>query len=130
MSDIPAYARAFFHSFIKEKFGAKPNVYTYLVNHERKDKCIDEITAQIRMAEISNIRHRLDLGRIQLMAEAGARMFCSAAIQHAEERALSGAERQRRIDNANRLTSLADELIDNGIIQGETSHERAKRSRH
>ncbi len=113
---IGPYVKLFFDEFIKDRFGTKPDVLNFLMQHERRDACFKGICEQVVKAELSNIGKRMDIRRVKLLTEAGARMFCDAALKHAEEKILTQAEKQRRIDDASRLENLQAELVDCNII--------------
>lgn len=102
--------RQIFNAWIKARFGARPDVFSYLSNHERRDKCIAALCQQIRIAELSSIKQRFDAQRYRYVIDEVAKMFCSMALRQAEEAAISRAERNRRIVEADRYTQLEEEL--------------------
>lgn len=116
---IAVFTKQFFNDYINDKFKLKPDIKAFLMNHERKEKCLLEVTTQVRIAELSNNRRGMDMHKIRILSEAGARMFCEAALQYAEEGILSSAERQRRVDVAERADKLQDELIDKDVLKPE-----------
>lgn len=82
-----------------------------LLEHERKDVCVQRVCDQIRDAENKcNIGGRLELKRFKLLIDAAAVMFCDAALEHMKQRTISQAERQRRIDEANRIQNIEQEF--------------------
>lgn len=99
----------YFDSWIIATFKAE-NLRNYLLRHERKPICITRICEQIRIAELSNIRKRFDIWRYRQVVEACARMFADAALKHAEEQALSHAERMRRVDEASAMDNIKAEF--------------------
>lgn len=120
---IAQYAAIFFHEFIAEKFRHKPDIYNFLIRHERKQKCLEGICEQIKLAELSNIGQRMDMKRLQILSRAGARMFCDAALKHAEESTLSQSERSRRISEHKDINEIKSDLIDRDVIKD--SHGKA-----
>lgn len=99
-----------FDSWISSKFGAKPDIARYLLRHERRPMVIQRVCEQIRIAELSNIRKRFDTSRYRMVIEACAGMFCNAAINYAEQQAMSRAEMIRRMDEASRFENLTAEF--------------------
>lgn len=111
-----------FNAWIRQKFAGR-QALTWLLAHERKQRCIDAVCQQIRIAELSNIRRRFDMSRYRQIVEACAAMFADAALRFAEESAMSVAERHRRetqaavIEDAKGLLQeLEDEATSTKII--------------
>lgn len=109
-----------FNDHISKVFVSKPEVRNFLLNHERKANCIANLCEQIRIAELSNIRHTFNVLKYSRVIESVVEMFCSACLKHKEEELLSRAERQKRLDEANTLEyakeliqDLEDDAIDN-----------------
>jgi len=98
-----------FDSFLVSTFKAE-SIRNYLLNHERKQVCIGKVCEQIRIAELSNLKGRFDLWRWRQVIEACAGIFANAALNHAEEKALTQAERTRRLDEACRMDNLKAEF--------------------
>lgn len=92
-----------FNAWIAQRFAEKQEICNFLINHERKGKCIEKLCEQIRIAELSNIRKVFDQRRYKQLIEAVAQMFCAAALEQASQEAMSAAERQRRMSEANHL---------------------------
>ncbi len=102
--------RYIFNEWIKRKFCMMPAVVSALLNHERKERCIQRTCEQIRKGELCNIGRRMNLNSVAAMVEACAAMFCENAIKHFEEQALSAAERHRRETEADRMTQIEAEF--------------------
>ena len=82
------------------------------MKHERKQIAIDNICQEIVKAEQSNIGHKFDKRKWQTVIEAGAKMFCDAAIKFKEQQLLSEIEKQRQIDEAEKLKKAEECLED------------------
>jgi hypothetical protein len=114
--DASHFAAVYFREYIDRTFGTRPTIHSYLLHHERRQRCLDGICQQIRIAESHRIAKGLNLGRIRMLAETGAKIFCDLALRLAEQSALSNAERQRQINEAAKIETLRDDLIDRDII--------------
>lgn len=99
-----------FNSYLRQMFSHKPEVLNFLLNHERRPKIINICCDQIMIAEKSNIAKMFDISKYRLLIGECAKLFCTAALRHAEEKALSRAEMVRRIDEANRIKNLTEEF--------------------
>lgn len=102
--------QAIFNNRIKHKFGLKEDIFRYLYRHERKDICIGKICEQIREIErrLYSITFNAEVyrGLIENMAD----FFCLQALTYAEEKALSQAERQRRLDESAYYETIGEEI--------------------
>lgn len=90
-----------FDGYLREKFAAKPDILRFLLQHERKPLCMENLCTQIRIAELSNIGKRFNQRRYHFVICEIAKLFASAALEQVEQKLLSHAEVQRRIDEAN-----------------------------
>lgn len=94
-------------------------VRSFLVQHERKNVCIEKLCEQIRIAELSNIGRDFNLEKWRLCIHSVARMFAQACLRHQEEKILSDAEIARRLSESRKLehaeemiTELEDDALD------------------
>lgn len=101
---------AIFDHYLKQIFISKPDVARYLLKHERRSLVIENCCEQIRIAEISNIRQNFDISKYHLVISECAKLFAQTALKHAEEQEVSRLERQRRIDEANRIKAIEEEF--------------------
>jgi len=101
-----------FNSFILQLFKDKPEILRFLLNHERKQQVLVHVCQQISIAENSNIRTRFDAAKHNFLIFECVKMFCNAALMHAEQGLLSHAERSRLIDKANRIVNLEEQFTE------------------
>lgn len=101
-----------FDSWLQSKFQGKPDIQRFLLNHERKHLCIQEVLQEIRKAELSNIGGRFEVTRYKLLIHTCAQMFANVAINHKHQQLLSSAERQRRIDEDGKYDRAAEILAE------------------
>lgn len=99
-----------FNSYITQFFQGKTEIIRFLLTHPRRELVINRCCEQITLAESSNIKHRFDTSKYSTLIFECAKLFCNAALGHAEQQALSRLERQRRIDEANRMEAIAEEF--------------------
>lgn len=98
-----------FDGFIKSKFAEKPNIMNFLLTYERKPECIKKLCEQIRLTELSNFGRKFDAQHFRYVVTEMARLFCETVLEYQEQQIMSHAERQRRIDENNRLDNLEEE---------------------
>ena len=101
-----------FDSWIAAKFAGQEAVRSFLLRHERKRLCVDCLCEQIRIAELSRIGKVFNAFRYKYLINQCAQMFCTFALKHAEDDALSRAEKQRRQDEANHFQQLEAEMAE------------------
>jgi hypothetical protein len=109
-----------FNAFIEKTFKPKESVKNFLLKHERKELCINNLVTALKTLELTKPQ-LLGKDEVKQISEDFARMFCKAALDYAEEKALSEAERQRRISEAERIKNLEAEYGTDG-----TSAERVQ----
>jgi hypothetical protein len=85
-------------------------VRRYLMTHERKPLVLKNCLEQIKFAERSNISKRFDVTKYNLVIKECAKIFAKAALGHAEQRALSRIERDRRVAQHNRIENIKAEF--------------------
>ena len=88
------------------------DVANYLVNHERKDLCLDEVVTQIKLAELSNIGSVFNARKHKLLIEESARMFCTLAVKHKEEAMLSEIDKKQRIFESDSIKRAEEAMVD------------------
>lgn len=104
--------RIVFDAYLDEKWREKPAIHKYLKEHERKERVLEKTCEQIRLAELSNIGRRFDVFKYRTFVRQCADIFCNAAIKHAYEQALSYAEKQRLIHEADHIKRCEEAMID------------------
>ncbi len=106
-----------FDSFILQTFKLKPEVRRYLIDHERKNICIDNLCREIQTIERRKLRIIFDLQAYKRTVRDVAKMFCEACLLHAEEKALTSNERSRRIREGQKEAD-AQEMINEWKREG------------
>ena len=84
-----------FDAEINNVFKEKHDIKKYILNHERKETCISNITREIKTIELKSAI-RLDKARIETLAGDFARTFAKIALTHLEEQ--NKTELQKRIE--------------------------------
>lgn len=83
-----------FDGHLRRIFATKPEILKFLLTHERKAKCLDNLCFQISMAELGTIK--IDARRYDRMILEVAKMFAGAALDARKVELQSAAERARR----------------------------------
>ncbi len=96
----------FFEAEIKKVFGERQTLIDFILKHERKERCIDNICAQVILSERSVKRHLMDLKNFEIFVRDIARIFASTCIEHKHEELLSNLARQGKINEINRIAEL------------------------
>jgi hypothetical protein len=112
-----------FDKAIKDKFSHKPEVMNYLLKHERKLICIENLADQIIRAEKYSIA--IKLSTYDTIIKDVSMMFCKAAIEHIEQQHYSAAkvaQIQRAADHLKEAESMLkdlekDSLNEKGLTQ-------------
>jgi len=81
-----------------------------VLSNERKVLAIDYLCDQAKRAEMSVFRRRMNTKNLALMIDTAAQMFINVSKRHADERALSQAERNRRIAQADSLEEARGQI--------------------
>lgn len=90
---------------------AREDIIRAIVTHERKSICIDRLCEAITKAESRcNIGGALKISRFEEMIYSIACLFANTVLEDIKQRALSQAERQRRIDEATKHDALEAEF--------------------
>jgi hypothetical protein len=82
---------------------------TFLLKHERKERVINNLMAEVVKAELK-MGKRLKLSGLQAMAESLADFFMQAALEAHAHRMMSPLEIQRRVDENTRMDRLQAEM--------------------
>lgn len=96
----------FFEAEIKRVFGERQTIIDFILKHERKDRCIDNICHQVMLSEKSARRHLMELKNFETFVRDIARIFASTCIEHKHEELLSSLARQGKINEINRISEL------------------------
>jgi N-methylhydantoinase B/oxoprolinase/acetone carboxylase alpha subunit len=77
----------------------KPEILRFILSHERKPKCIDSLTHQIRMLEFSAPR-MASKKNVESLIESIAALFGRNSLEEREKQIMSEAEKKRRMHEA------------------------------
>lgn len=99
-----------FDAYIVEMFADSPQVFKYLIGHERKRVCIERTCDEIQMCERKSWSIGWDVEKYRVVIRDMSKLFCMQALEHAEQAALSKAETARRITEAGRIDDIQAEF--------------------
>lgn len=116
-----------FNRWLMWKFGQKVDVTKFLLNHERKQKCIDNVCDQITEYEI-RYPHKANTQSIAKLIDAAAGMFARAALNNAEQRARSVLANQLEADRIRQKADREKEIMENVIDMDDVEHDNAERA--
>ena len=105
--DTRALLASEFDKEITSMFKEKTEIRNFLLNHERKDLCINNLVTEVRKSEI-NSAFKMNKEHVITIAKEYAKTFSSAALKYAEEQAVSSLERERRIRKAEEAEEVAN----------------------
>ena len=100
-----------FNAALTRIFGEKPEVLSYLLNHERKNICIERLCEQAFIAE-RKMRGQFTTSGMLKIVDAGARIFAKAALDTAEVQAMSHAEKMRQRVEADHIKDCEAAMVD------------------
>lgn len=92
-----------FDGYIHRTFLEKPEIARFLLKHERKELCIQNLCEQIQGVERSRMSLTFTPSMYKKLIEDIARFFCQQALKQAEEQNLSSLEKLKRVTEAYRL---------------------------
>lgn len=95
-----------FNKWIHISFQHKREIVEFLWNHERKEKCINELCNQIKICEKKGKRIKFDVFEYKMVIKETAKLFARMALKKAEEDEVSKIERQLRIDKAGEMDDI------------------------
>lgn len=122
-----------FDDYLISTLGANPSVCNFILHHERKQGCIERLCEQIKGGEAALGYRAMATKQYRVMIRGVAKMFAEACLKHAEEQALSKAELERIVREAQKveraqeiMQELEDEATDERIVSlpGQTTHAR------
>lgn len=100
-----------FDTFLIHTF-KNESIRNYLINHERKERVIDRVCDQIEQCERAVFSIKFDAYKYRTVIYECAKLFSDTALKHAEEKALSYAEKQRRIHEADHIKRCEEFMVD------------------
>jgi hypothetical protein len=87
-----------FDNHLKKEFKEHPNVLKFLLNHERKQLCINNLIREFKIAEWSIQRYDLlTLNSLKMFTVDFANMFAKAALKLKEQNLMSEASKQHKM---------------------------------
>lgn len=96
-----------FNNALRVKFGHKPDILKFLLEHERKDLCLKNLCNQIEIAERrGRFRLDFDVTKYILMINEMAVMFARAAVNARINELMSSAEKHRRQSEATKYDEI------------------------
>jgi hypothetical protein len=113
-----ADVKKIFDQELTAAFGTNQNVLNFLIKHERKEICLNNLCANLISIEKRVIVFNAE--KYRYVIKNVAMMFADRALKVAEESALSKAERTRREDQSRQI-EIAKETIqefEGGIYKG------------
>lgn len=105
-----------FNAKIADTFKDKREVLNFLMNHERKNLCLDNLCAQIAECERRALRIGFDAKTYEWTINDVAVMFCKQALRKAAEDSMTQAERVRKSMAVDDNDKLARDMIADGMI--------------
>lgn len=103
--------RKIFDQTLVKKFGEKREILNFLINHPRKQICLENLCAQIQLAERKLLSIVFNVEIYKKTIHDIALMFAGQALRKAEEDQLSSIERIRR-EEQNRTIERANECVE------------------
>jgi len=88
-----------FNKEVETLFAKNESMKRFILGHERKSLCIDNIDKEIRIAELGSV-FTVKTSHVEFVAKEYAKTFSKAALNLEEEKAVSQMERLRRIKEA------------------------------
>ena len=73
-------------------FAVSQDIKTYLLTHERKNLCIDNLVKEIKLIEFKGAV-KLDKPRIEMLAGNFAQAFCKITLNHQEQKAKTSLQK-------------------------------------
>ena len=110
-----------FDKEVKVLFSTNEEIRKYILNHERKALCIDNITREMKEIEFKNAI-KLDTPRIESLSKEFARSFSKISLNYVEEKSKSDLQkRQERKDQEE--SDYFDKLFNDEIDERDSSQE-------
>ena len=93
-----------------DKLPLASQVRDWLKHHERKEIALRGLIEQIKICEVKLGSFRFDVAKYHAVTESFVKTFATLALRHAEDIAVSALERQRLIDDANRIDNIKEKI--------------------
>lgn len=99
-----------FREKVNQLFKTRPEIAQFVNNHERRNLVVENLCREIVNLESSHVRQSFDLSTYDVLIGDIAKMFAEACLNKAEEDVISRLERQRRIDESERIEKTREEF--------------------
>jgi len=96
-----------FDNEVKSLFSDNETLRRFVLDHERKNLCIDNISKEIRIAELGSVVD-IKTSHVEFVAKEYAKTFSKMALKQAEEKSVSQMERSRRVKEAQDKEDIAN----------------------
>lgn len=108
--------RRVFDEHLKTVFASKPDILRFLLNHERKNLCLERLAKEIRMAELSQKvgGSAFNISKLRACIETTANIFALAALEAKKKELLSLMELKRLEDEAAKVSEAQNVLREIG----------------
>lgn len=99
---------AFFNE-IKRVFGSKPDIYSWLKNHERIPLLMTNLKKEIVTTELKNAR-LITTDSLKMIGKEFAHTFAKFAVDQKESELMTEAEKQRRLHELHEWNEIGEML--------------------
>lgn len=99
-----------FDAYLTTKLSPKPEILKFVLHHERKNLCLENLCGEIKVCEWKLGSQRFDLAKYKLTIEEVAKLFAATCLKAKGEELLTRNERIRRIDEASQYEELSKEI--------------------
>ena len=110
--------RQLFDDRIKSVFKIDPNIQRFLLNHERKNLCLERLAREIRTAELARPKNCtvFNIAKLRLCVATTADLFARAALENRKKELMSIMEMKRLEEEASKI-AIAQNVLEE--IKGE-----------
>jgi hypothetical protein len=109
-----------FDKEVKSLFSTNEEVRKHILNHERKNLCIDNITREIKEVEFRNAI-KLDAPRIESLAKEFAKSFSKISLNYIEEKEKSDLQKRKERKDQEE-SDYFEQLFNDEIDEKDGSH--------
>jgi len=99
-----------FDDAIREVFKNRSQVVNFLLRHERKNICIDNLCSEILKCEKHHFSINFDAGKYDYVIKEVAKMFAQSSLGYLEQSIMSRAAKVARETEANKYKEAEAEL--------------------
>ena len=98
-----------FDDEVDRLFKSKPDIHSFIKNHERRPKLMENLKSQVFETQLKNPK-LLSQATLKAIGKEFAKTFSTLCIRYAEQQALSEAEKRRRIHEEHHFNEIQEEL--------------------